>query len=305
MLTESRDRCCVLVPLYRPVLTPAEALSLVATHRRAAGQAALLILHPPDLAGFVRQLQDWFARYDPNGHTFGSFAVPARYFRGVSAYSSLLLSETFYARLSSYEWLFIVQTDALLLSDQWPDWLESSYSYVGAPWFVGLDRPRQPLQPLGGGNGGFSLRRIADCRRVLRYRGWLYRYWRGLELTTLPDQRWRAEWRACRQRLAYAGDFEKLDLYEDLFWSFMAPQISPAFSVAPFALSARFAFETEPRALFQQTHAVPVGCHAYERHDPAFWNQLWQSDPGLLGALAEPARQLMADLQQGDGKVCG
>jgi hypothetical protein len=298
MLAEPGHRCCLLVPLYRPFLTRAEAQSLVATHRRAAGKAALVILHPPELAHFVQRLQHWFSHQDREGRTFGSLQFPSRYFQGLSAYSSLLVSKAFFAQLSTYEWLFIVQPDALLLSDQWSIWLDSSYSYIGAPWFVGLDQPRQPLRPLGGGNGGFSLRRIADCHEVLRYRGCLYRHWRNLEMTTLPDQRWRAEWRSFRRIFAYAGSFERMNLYEDLFWSFMAPSISSSFSVAPFSLSVQFAFETEPRALFQRTQAVPVGCHAHELHDPAFWDQLWRSDPNLIGLFAETALELMIDLQQ-------
>jgi hypothetical protein len=299
MFAESGNRCCVLVPLYRPCLSKTEALSLLATYQRAVGAAELAILHPPELSGFVQVLDQWFCHRDRQGQAFRSFEFPTRYFQGVSAYSSLLLSESFYARFSNYEWLFIIQPDALLLSDQWPIWLDSSYSYIGAPWFVGLEQPRRPLRPLGGGNGGFSLRRIAHCREVLRYRGWLYRYWRSLEITTLPDQRFRAEWRACRRLFSNAGSFEKLDLYEDLFWSFIAPQISSAFCVAPFSIAARFAFETEPRALFRHTQVAPLGCHAYERHDPLFWDQMWRSHPTLIGSFIESVERLMVDLQQG------
>lgn len=303
MVAEPSKRCCVLVPLYRADLSKAEALSLVATHRRALGGATLAILHPPELSGFVQQLNHWFSSRDRETQVFQGIEFPTHYFQGVSAYSSLLLSESFYARFASFEWLFIIQADALLLSDQWSTWLDSSYSYIGAPWFVGLERPRQPLRPLGGGNGGFSLRRIADCCEVLRYRGWLYRHWRRLELTTLPDQRVRAEWRACRRLFAYAGSLEQLDLYEDLVWSFMAPQMSSVFSVAPFSVAARFAFETEPRALFQHAKVAPVGCHAHERHDPLFWDQLWRHNPELIGSLAEEAERLMADLQKRDSQV--
>lgn len=296
---QASRRCCVLVPLYRPSLTKVEALSLVATHQRAAGQGTLAILHPPEMTPFIRQLQEWFAGYNhKEGPTYRSVEFPSRFFKSVSAYSNLLMSEDFYERLSGHEWLFIIQSDALLLSDQWSSWLDCPHSYIGAPWFVGLDQPRQPLRPLGGGNGGFSLRRIADCREVLRYRGWLYHHWRRLELGTLPDQRWRAEGRAARRLLSFAGRFEKINIYEDLFWSFMAPHLSPTFSVAPFRLASGFAFETEPRALFQQTQIMPVGCHAHERHDPVFWSHLWRSHPNLLGSLTESANQLMANLHR-------
>lgn len=290
--------CCLLVPLYRPHITEDEALSLVITHARAAGVAVLTILHPPEITEFVEQLRTWFYQQDPQGISFESLKVPSQYFQSVAAYSSLLLSEFFYQLLAAYEWLLIVQTDALMLTNQLESWLTMPYSYIGAPWFLGLDQPRRPLCPLGGGNGGFSLRRVADCLEVLRYRGSLYRYLRRMELATLPHQRWRAELRACRRIFARATSLVKLDLFEDLFWSFVAPEINPGFSVAPFSVSAQFAIETEPRFLFENIQLAPLGCHAYRRHDPAFWDELWILRPDLVGCFQDSARQLFADLQQ-------
>jgi hypothetical protein len=294
-----RETCCVVVPLYRSWVAEDEALSLILTHARASGKAALIIVHPPEISVFVQRLQAWFKRGYPQAASFLGLEIPGQYFTSVAAYNRLLLADFFYQKLSDYEWMFIVQLDALLLSDQLSSWFDMPYSYIGAPWLIGLDRPIQPLRPLGGGNGGFSLRRIAACREVLRFRGWLYPYFRGLELNTLPDQRWRAEGRACRQFFAHAGRLDRLPIYEDLFWSFVAPLINPSFGVAPFSLSSCFAFETEPRFLFQRTGAVPLGCHAYQRHDPSFWHELWQSRPDLIGPFVDSARRLVVDLCQG------
>lgn len=289
--------CCLVVPLYRPCLTEDEALSLVITHARAVGVAALKILHPPAIAGFVARLQGWFSKEHPDRFSFESLEVPSEYFQGVSAYSKLLLSEFFYELLVDYEWLFIVQLDALLLSDQLVPWLSMPYSYIGAPWFVGLDQPIKPLQPLGGGNGGFSLRRIADCLDVLRYRGNLYRPLRRMERITLPHQRWRAEIRACRHISTHSNALDKLDLFEDVFWSFVAPEMNSRFSVAPFSVSASFAVETEPRFFFAQSQDPPLGCHGYRRHDPMFWDDLWLLNPELVQAYIEPAHRLADHLE--------
>lgn len=290
--------CCLLVPLYRPCLTEDEALSLVITHARASGVTALKILHPPEIAGFVARLQGWFSQNRSDLISIGSLEVPGEYFQSVAAYSRLLLSEFFYQSLAAYEWLLIVQVDALLLSDQLEPWLSMPYSYIGAPWFVGLDQPIKPLRPLGGGNGGLSLRRVADCLDVLRYRGNLYRALRHMERITLPHQRWRAELRACRSFFAKASSLTGLDLFEDLFWSFVAPEINSAFSVAPFSVSAKFAVETEPRFFCDQSDILPLGCHGYRRHDPIFWERLWRLKPDLVGPYGEQARRLATHLEQ-------
>lgn len=289
--------CCLLVPLFRPHVTEDEALSLVITHARAANSTALTILHPPEISSFVARLRAWFERRSVQEITFASLEVPSHHFASLSSYSELMLSESFYQSLTAYEWLFVVQPDALLLSDYLAPWLDMPYSYIGAPWFVGLDHPVKPLLPLGGGNGGFSLRRISDCIATLRFRGSIYRYLRRMELATLPHQRWRAEWRALRYASCRGSNLQKINLFEDLFWSFVAPLINPSFVVAPFHVSSRFAIETEPRFLQQQMQQLPLGCHAYRRYDPTFWEETWSLHPELIDRFKVPARQLMADLE--------
>jgi hypothetical protein len=60
-------------------------------------------------------------------------------------------------------------------------------------------------------------------------------------------------------------------MYEDLFWSFIAPRLNPAFSVAPPEIAIDFAWELHPRAQYQQRGQLPFGCHAWQRYDRAFW----------------------------------
>jgi hypothetical protein len=60
-------------------------------------------------------------------------------------------------------------------------------------------------------------------------------------------------------------------MYEDLFWSFIAPRLNPAFSVAPPEIAIDFAWELNPREHYQQTGQLPFGCHAWARYDRAFW----------------------------------
>jgi hypothetical protein len=291
--------CCLLVPLHRPYLTEDEALSLVVTHARSSAKVDLKILHPPDISGFVLWLHQWFARQYSGNRVFGSIQFSKEYFRSVASYSRLLLSRCFYEALSKYELLLIVQADALLLSDELDPWLSTDYSYIGAPWFVGLDHPIKPLRSLGGGNGGLSLRRVADCLKILQYSGPLYGPIRSMEHQTLPHQPLRAEVRALRKLFTTAKSLDDLPIYEDLFWSFIAPKIDSSFQVAPFSNAWKFSIESEPRFFFDQLKddSLPLGCHAYRKHDPEFWQDLWKSRPEIIQPFAQLARELSADSQ--------
>ena len=79
----------------------------------------------------------------------------------------MMFSKTFYSNYLEYEYLLIVQTDVIVISDQLKDWCDKGYSYVGAPWFVGFHQLKKSLMFLGVGNGGFSLRRVEHFINVL------------------------------------------------------------------------------------------------------------------------------------------
>ena len=288
----ARPSCCLLVPLYRPSLSRAEALSLVISHARGGLAADLFLLHPPGLGPFVAHLQAWFAQLEPQAPGFRSLEWPAIHFSSLEAYSALMLSSELYAQLEAYTWMLMVQPDALLLSDRWSEWLCREYSYVGAPFFEGLERPSHPLRLLGGGNGGVSLRRIQACLAVLRRGGWLYPALRRKERICLPRERLRAELRALRSWGLRLGRPAAIPIYEDLFWSFAAPVLDGSFKLPSAWESARFAFEAEPRHLFQLTGELPMACHAHERYDPNFWQAMFEANPGLIGPYATRAEAL-------------
>ena len=59
--------------------------------------------------------------------------------------------------------------------------------------------------------------------------------------------------------------------FQDLFWSFIAPRLSPGFNVAPPEIAIDFAWELYPRVHYEQFGQLPFGCHAWQRYDRAFW----------------------------------
>jgi hypothetical protein len=243
----------ILVPIHRPRLDEDERTSLrhLCAHLGAHDVTAV------SPVGLEVPVDVPVRRFD------------ARHFRNLHAYSDLLLSRFFYDAFREFEYVLVHQLDCLVLSDELDAWSGRGYDYVGAPW-VRRDAKGMPFFT-GVGNGGFSLRRVEACLRVL-------------ELSESPGQRIRlaaAQATAAARRSAarlprvrdavragYAARFR----YEDKFWSEQAPRLLPGFRIPPPDVAVAFAFETEPRFCFEQNgRRLPFGCHRWAIHDRAFW----------------------------------
>ncbi len=284
--------CCILVPLYKQHLTEDECLSLVSTIQHCP-ERVIFILHPPHCQKLVDQLISWF-----NHSKLKSCCLPASCFRGIDAYNRMLLLPGFYALFSAYEWILIVQLDALLFGGDLDFFMDQPFDYWGAPFFLGIDKPRLPLKFLGGGNGGLSLRRVNAFMRILESPHWLYPAIREFEHESLPGQFWRATGRALRQIFTYGGGGSAPHMFEDLFWSFIAAKIDPTFQVAPPEQSMYFAFETEPFYLRSCIGALPFGCHGWRRHSPLFWDQEFRLNPSLLNHARQSSDALLSHLSE-------
>jgi len=64
---------------------------------------------------------------------------------------------------------------------------------------------------------------------------------------------------------------------EDMLFSLEATRLIPMklfIRLPTWQQALRFAFEKSPAASYELTdHALPFGCHAWERYDPAFWQK--------------------------------
>ncbi len=138
----------------------------------------------------------------------------------------------------------------------------------------GQQPTRQPLKFQGVGNGGFSLRRVADFQRVLERPRRIPNFIKSQAGKARQPHHWgrrlKHEW-----LLAYnfAPCFPTSN--EDFFWGILVPAACPSFRVPGLADASRFAFEVEPRHLYALNgEQLPFGCHAWERYDREFWLQV-------------------------------
>ena len=270
--TSNRRPAAVVTPIYKPSLDPDEALAL-AHNLKTLAQSPWILIHPPS----NRSLIEGIIRQNPT-ISITSIELDANNFVSIASYNKMLLSSFFYRQFEAYTHILIAQLDTLIFADYLSDWVALGYAYMGSPWYLGIDNPKQPLQWLGGGNGGLSLRHVQASIEVLARPRWLYRAIRRYEHQSLPGEWLRAELRALRQLLERSnGTSNTPRMYEDLFWSFIAPKLSPAFNVAPPEIAIDFAWELNPREHYQKTRKLPFGCHAWQRYDRDFWLEVLES----------------------------
>lgn len=207
---------------------------------------------------------DW-ASFGPG--RFHRIDTPSEYWDtepdGRRGYSPMMASRAFYDQLHQYDWALVYQPDAIIFEDRLPYFTSLDYDYIGAPH---ADQGRWPR----GGNGGFSLRRIAAFRKALEgtsgLTGWagINSYWRHVGIN------------------------------EDCLWS-EHPLIRPA----PVEISYQFAWETDPTWWWlANNRQTPMGAHGWERHSPEFWANLGgvRALAGLQPQSGEPPHtELPAD----------
>jgi hypothetical protein len=174
------------------------------------------------------------------------------YFASVYDYSRLLLTKGFYDTFSNSEFLLIVQPDVYIFRDDLDYWVSQPFDYIGAPWPQGMQlnlKLGRYLSVNGKavisyvGNGGFSLRRIQQCKRLIE---------------EFPD---------------VIDTFFKSGSNEDLFFSIVG-QLSTHFIMPNQIIASRFAIELEAEH-YQKIcgDVLPMGVHAFEKYTPQFWRK--------------------------------
>jgi hypothetical protein len=257
--------CAVVVPLYRPLTTATEWLSLEQT-------LEILPEYPVYVVG-PQALESYFEELRQRVNSRLQYKIFSdHFFSSIDGYNDLMLSKRFYQAFDRYQYMLIVQTDALVLKNELETWCAKQYSYVGAPWFDGFTTPTLPLTLNCVGNGGFSLRRIPDFLKVLSrprvFKNTLMQSWPGNWLST--TYRYLKDYHS----FVYGDTHLNVNVNEDLFWGLFVPRRCSFFKVPTAKEAISFAFEAHPDYLYQlNNQCLPFGCHAWERYQPKFWQQ--------------------------------
>jgi len=257
MQSDNGEICSIAVPVYKAVPNSDELASLRQLSAVLGDYAAVLVA--PDSLPV-----DAYLGVAP---ALSVERFSRGYFENRGSYNRLMLSTLFYERFQRWPYVLIYQLDAWVFRDELPDWCSRGYAYIGAPWYGGeyLDYVYRRSKRMAiamvlrnrwrhiVGNGGFSLRHIQSCLDALT---------------------------------AHHESAKGWDLNEDGFWSLYAMNKSRRFKVPRWKEAAAFAFEVAPAALARATGIrVPFGCHAWQKHDPEYWQGLIHQPRNLDGRV--------------------
>jgi hypothetical protein len=228
-------------------------------------------------------IKEYESIFKENNITYCSICFDKSYFEDILGYNKLLLSPCFYQAFVNYDYILIYQLDAFVFRDELMDWCNKGYDYIGAPWFKRIWRFKYSKKLYAVGNGGFSLRNVHSCIRVLEHSGhfkplkYFFTFHNSvlLKLKKLPVQKW-GQLKVENSIQFFTCINQKT---EDQFWSLDTQNAYVNFKIAPMKESIKFAFEYNPSYLFEiNNKKLPFGCHAWARYEPEFWRSIINND---------------------------
>ncbi len=274
--------CIVVIPVYKDVPSTSERASIRQTFRVLGKHDIVFVTHEGC------RLDEYRKIVEGEHGTLRTEFFDKGYFDSTAHYSDLCFSEAFYLRFKDHDYMLICQTDAWVFRDELDYWCSQNYDYIGAPIYFPYNEKRFTRIFFGIGNGGFCLRKISHCLKVVRHN----RKKTFLKPRALTRMYWyyflynEAFTSNILKRLALVGKvvakcfgisnttgyFIQNHINEDmLFGTWAAQSWGLADCRIPDELNAaRFSMELNAPTLYNQLgDKLPFGCHAFEK-----WNYL-------------------------------
>jgi len=237
-----KKRIVVIIPIYKEQPSPEEQ-DAIRNNVAKLDQYDVCFVGPKGL-----NLNAYYKLCKKN---IAFISFKKEFFKGISGYNRLLLSCDFYIKFSNYDYLYICQPDVWIIRDGncLDSFIEDGYDYIGAPWIdaqylrlipttnkfrsiVKVINKCFPEYELFVGNGGFSLRKIGSCIRVIR-------------------------------------DYRKIWFHnEDIFFSYIGTYIDKEFKLPSVETAMRFSLEQCSKEICESKGIIPVGVHKYSIYYP-------------------------------------
>jgi hypothetical protein len=239
------NSCAILIPVYKEQLDGDESFALKISLLNVK-DLPILLLAPNSLD---------LSYYQGAFNLYKSIRFDDKYFTSVKNYNRLLLSKEFYNSISDFNYVLILQTDAIVLKPELDYWLNRPYDYIGAPWKNGYQIPEEFFDQLNNpkliscrtyvGNGGLSLRKIR----------------KNLELLVEFERE--------------ADFWRETGSSEDLFFSCFG-QLSKDFIMPNIVTAAHFAQEMDSNVMMNLTSGeIPFGVHAWAKYNKKYWEEIF------------------------------
>jgi len=272
------NQVCVVVPVYKP-FSKLDENELISWQQclRILNTRPIYLVCPSGLS-----TTDYLECAKQNGSACHIVTFASEFFSNIDGYNRLLLSKQFYQRFQQHEFMLLYQLDAFIFQDNLSWWCARGYSYVGAPWFEGYMPTDNSTSLWAVGNGGFTLRRVADCLRVLRTFA-VARPWSEVIQEHSPSGPPSAI-KYLYMAVKYLGlgnnthwlfnDFHRYRAFhqEDYFWGVVCSERFSWYRVPTPQQALAFSFEVAPSRMYElNNQQLPMGCHAWEKHESFFW----------------------------------
>jgi hypothetical protein len=269
----------VIVPIHKlyDQLTQSELRSLRQLNS-VLGDRDVCIIAPTNFP--VSEYERFFA---PNNILVKRFKE--QYFENIRSYNRLCFSKEFYERFFHYDYMLMYQTDAYVFRNELEHWTEQGYDYIGAPFYKNNSEPFDE-KTWTVGNGGFSLRSVRSCYRVIERIEFYYSIVKLLN--KLGGKRFVTK-ALIKLRLLNLAIIEniKLNRYnEDFVFGVLSKHFIRNFRVAPIEIARKFSFEAHPSVLYKlNNNQLPFGCHARDKYEPEFWKNFIDTSKNIKPEL--------------------
>lgn len=239
-------KVAVVIPIYKSELSWFEKISLEQV-LKVLNNYPIIFVSPDDLE----------FNYLPTETSYLTIKFSKKYFESVSSYSRLMLSVDFYKYFLDYEYILIYQLDAFVFSDQLLRFCQLEYDYIGAPWPLRVGNYKNEVLYVG--NGGFSLRKVKSCLKLIK------------------------------EQVDMLASFTA---NEDIFFSYNGKLNPNKFRVAPVNIAMKFSFDILPKRYYKKNgNKLPFGCHAWNRFGIDFYEKMFAN----YGYDLSPYMDLMID----------
>ena len=267
---QTGTRLAVLVPTHREQLDEELAATLLNNATQLKGYKLEVILPRTCSPSWY---EAFFAEHDIDGTVR---LVRAEYFGSPAAVNKMGTDPAFYQIYQEFDYILVCHLDAWIFRDRLAYWMDKGYDFIGAPLFLPENDKVHFLQRMApfGGNGGLSLRRVASCIRVLET------FQPRLSIGRLAQAVWflarNRQWgfitilfRLLRELSQdWRGTCEKYNIYEDVFFTIIAPLCGNRTSIPSSRTAMKFACEVN-YPLFQKELLglePPLGIHGYDKY---------------------------------------
>ena len=268
----SMETATVVIPIYKSTLSRGEVVSIHQT-MKVVGHHGITFVCPEGL-----DISVYLAIGEEEGITPSFLYFSPLFFKDISGYNRLLLTESFYQSFSNYEYILICQPDAYVFKDELIDWCKKGYDYIGAP-IIGDSEDTFFSMKMRVGNGGFSLRKIKSALLFFQSKRNVFspqQLIRRIDIKRKPYTRtfvfflmmlgWRNKPRVVAKRWQYN---------EDDFWSGLLDDSRFALKKPSPREALKFSFERFPSELYEMNNKqLSFGCHAWRKYQ---YNTFWMT----------------------------